>query len=126
MGFLLSIGIAFAQGGTGANGGGGHDGGTGSPAGGISITLPNPLACTGGGSNIECVLNKIINALLLFSAPIATIMILIGAFQILTAAGNPEKVTTGRNTILYAVLGFAIILLAKGIVLIITSIVTGP
>lgn len=53
------------------------------------------------------------------AAAIATIMILVGAYQILFAAGNPEKLETGKKTILYTVIAYAILLLSWGIVSII-------
>jgi hypothetical protein len=87
------------------------------PAGGVSITLINPLECKlPGYEGFGCVAQAIINALFYISIPLVSIMVLIGGFQILTAAGNPEKFTKGRNTILYAVLGFAIIIIGLGAV----------
>ncbi|MEE8131627.1 MAG: pilin [Candidatus Paceibacterota bacterium] len=79
------------------------------------VTLPNPL----GADNITDILKNIVNYLIKIGAPILAIMILIGGFQILTAGDNPEKVKTGRHTILYSVIGYAIILSAWGIVAII-------
>lgn len=43
---------------------------------------------------------------------IAFIFIILGAFSIITAGGSPEKVQTGRNYILYAVIGVVLALLA--------------
>jgi len=53
----------------------------------------------------------------IFTILIAFVMILvvIGAFRILTSAGDPEKVRKGRNYILYAAIGLAVALLAKAI-----------
>lgn len=79
------------------------------------VPLPNPI----GSNDITDILKKIVNYLIKIGAPILAIMILIGGFQILTAGGNPEKVKTGRHTILYSVIGYAIILSAWGIVAII-------
>lgn len=45
----------------------------------------------------------------------AIIFIIWGAFQIMTAAGAPEKVATGRNYIIYAIIGLIIGLLARSI-----------
>lgn len=78
----------------------------------ITINLPNPLRCNEFG----CVATAIINALFTVSIPVVSIMILVGAFQILTAGGSPEKVTKGRDTIFWAVVGFFVILVANGIV----------
>ena len=46
---------------------------------------------------------------------IATIMVIFGAFTITTAGGDPSKLSTGKNYILYAMIGFAIALLAAAI-----------
>jgi hypothetical protein len=46
---------------------------------------------------------------------IVGIMIIIGAFSIITAGGSPEKVTSGRNLILYAVIGMVVAWFAKAI-----------
>ncbi|HDH31271.1 MAG TPA: hypothetical protein ENH26_00670 [Candidatus Wolfebacteria bacterium] len=82
------------------------------------VTIPNPL----GAKDITDVLKKIVDYLIKIGAPILAIMILVGGFQILTAGGNLEKVITGRHTILYSVIGYAIILSAWGIIAIIKTI----
>jgi len=46
---------------------------------------------------------------------LAGIFIIIGAMTLLMAAGNPEKVTSGRNYIMYAAIGLIVGLLAKAI-----------
>ena len=46
---------------------------------------------------------------------IVGLMIAIGAFTIMTAAGAPEKVTAGRNYILYAVIGMIVAFFARAI-----------
>ena len=43
------------------------------------------------------------------------IMIIWGGVTLVTAGGAPEKVTSGRNYIVYALIGFAIALLAKAL-----------
>jgi len=43
------------------------------------------------------------------------LMVLFGAFTLLTAAGAPEKVTSGRNYIIYAMIGMVVALFAKAI-----------
>lgn len=75
----------------------------------LNVSLPNPLKA----QSVEQLLNGVAAFLLTIAVPIATIMIIIGGFQILTAAGNPEKVQLGRKTIVYAVIGLAIIALFR-------------
>jgi hypothetical protein len=88
-------------------------------SGSIDLSTINPLACT----DLGCVAGKIISAIYYISIPIVSIMVLWGGFQILSAGGNPEQVKTGGKTILYAAVGFIVILLAGGVVDIIKSIV---
>ncbi|GEM_PF-1221786 len=92
--------------------------------GGDTITLTNPLNCpdNGGGSGFQCVAEAIISALFKISIPIVAIMVLIGGFQLMTAGGDAEKVKSGRRTLLYAVVGFAVITIANGVVYIIQDI----
>jgi len=79
------------------------------------ITLPNPLQA----KTFQELIQRIVNWLLVIGAPILVLMIIIGAFQIMTGAGNPEKITMGRRTITYAVFGYALLLISNGIILII-------
>ena len=46
---------------------------------------------------------------------VAALLVIIGAFNIMTAAGSPDKITSGRNFILYAAIGLAVGLLARAI-----------
>jgi hypothetical protein len=84
------------------------------------VELINPL----GTTNIIQIINNVLNYLIYISVPILAIMILVGGFQILTARDNPEKIQSGRKTLMYAVIGFAIILISKGVALIILKIMT--
>jgi len=87
--------------------------------GGSPSDLKNPL---GEGSTFITVINNILNYLIYISVPILAIMILIGGFQILTARGEPAKIVSGKQTITYAVIGFTIILISKGVALILLTI----
>lgn len=87
----------------------------------VVITLPNPLA---PASNLFELLTAIINALRVYIAPpILGLVVMYGAFQMLFAAGDPTKFAIGKKTILYAVIGYAIILIANGVALIIQDLV---
>jgi len=73
-----------------------------------SNTFTNPLNFT----NIEELLRGLSNWAIAIASPIAALMIIVGAYQLLFSGGDPEKVKTGRQTILYTVIAYAIILLA--------------
>ncbi|MDP3901414.1 MAG: pilin [bacterium] len=75
-----------------------------------------------GSQTIGELLNRIAGYLIEISIPIVAIMVIIGGFQMLFSSGDPEKFKKGKNTILYAAAGFAIVLLAKGITSIIENI----
>jgi hypothetical protein len=46
----------------------------------------------------------------------AVIMIIVGGFRYITSGGASEKVTSAKNTILYAVIGLVVVALAQVIV----------
>lgn len=92
------------------------------PGGGVGqgpITLLNPL----GTESIIEIVNRVLNFLIYISVPILALMILVGGFQILTARDSPEKVQNGRKTIMWASIGFVVILASKGVALILLKII---
>jgi len=54
---------------------------------------------------------------------LAGIFVVLGAFNIVTSSGSPEKVTSGRNYVLYAAIGLAVAFLARAIPAIVRMIV---
>ena len=84
-----------------------------------STKLDNPL----GTNSIIEIISNVLDWLIIYSIPILALMILIGGFQILTARDKPEQITSGRKTIQWAVVGFVIILISKGIALILLNII---
>ncbi|MDI6717916.1 MAG: hypothetical protein QMD86_02665 [Patescibacteria group bacterium] len=86
---------------------GGSPGEAGGSPGITSVDLPNPL----GTTDIFALVNRAIGILFKIAAPIATIMILYGAYEILTSAGDPKKLESGKNVIKYSIIGLAIIAL---------------
>ena len=61
-------------------------------------------------------LNSIVNWLFTILLIVAVIFILIAAFNFITAAGDPEKVKTARQFVIYALIGVVVALLARGLV----------
>lgn len=91
-------------------------------AGGVTlppVSLPNPLNLTG----VSGVLNAVTSALYDISIPLVAILVIVGALQILFAGGKPEGIQKGKKTLLWTVVGFAIILTARGIVALITELI---
>lgn len=77
------------------------------------------------GRDFSYIVGKIADFLLLIGAPIAALMALYAAFQMITAGGNSEKFKSGMKTLLYAAIGFVVLLMAEGIANVIQKIFTG-
>lgn len=63
--------------------------------------------------------------LLDLAMPLCGIMVIVGGFQMMTAAGNPEKFSKGKRTLIFAATGFVIVLFASSIVPLLKSILGG-
>jgi hypothetical protein len=88
-----------------------------------SVTLVNPLGsnCT----SLTCPVTSVSNFLFTIAIPLSAIIILVGGFQMMTAAGDPEKFSKGKKTLLYAVIGFVVILLAGSVATLIQNTFSG-
>jgi hypothetical protein len=71
-----------------------------------------PANLTGGGSILMNVVNILIGAV----GIISVIMVIIGAIQLTVSSGNSDSVRKAKDTILFAVIGVVIALLAFAIV----------
>jgi hypothetical protein len=72
--------------------------------------------------DFETLVNNIISFLLTLALALVPIIIIIGAYFIMTAGGDPAKVAKGKNIIIYSLIALVIILLAKSLVAIIKEI----
>ena len=109
----LFVTQALAQSGGGTN-----------PPGGEQVIDLKDLSPLGTCGKLDCILVKILDFVFYLAIPLTSIMVLWGGFQILTAAGNPEKVKTGGKTVLYAAVGFAVVILSKAVSYLITDIIS--
>jgi hypothetical protein len=85
-----------------------------------SVKLPNAF---GEGTTIGSLFEKFTSLLTVAVSALASFMIIIGAFQIMTAAGDPGKFAKGKQIITYAVIGFIVFLLANLIVNVISELI---
>lgn len=67
------------------------------------------------------IFSTIINILLFLIGAISVVMIVFAGFQYATSGGDAGKVTTAKNTILYAVIGIVVALLAYAIIRFVTN-----
>lgn len=59
---------------------------------------------------------RIVQTLVFIVGAVSVLMIVIGAINYATSAGNPDRAKSAGQTILYAIIGIIIALLAQGIV----------
>jgi len=88
-----------------------------------AISLTDPL----GGHETFTTVSTAVAGFLFWdvAAPLSIIMVLVGAFQLITSSGDPEKVSQGRKTVMYAAIGLVVALIAGGAVSIIRSFISG-
>ena len=65
---------------------------------------------------IVSVLGKILTALQMILYAAAGVFVLIAAFTFLTAGGDPEKVSSARDKIVYALIAVVVAVIATGLV----------
>ena len=98
-----------------------------------SIVGPSGGSCTIGSINcttekwgLFCVLNTIYAVTdwaFLIIVAIVIILVILGALNIMTSAGSPEKVKAGRDQIMYAAIGMLVAIIARAVPSIVRAIV---
>ncbi len=93
----------------------------------LAIPAVNVLA-QGGQQTVPTVpvmqvLNRIVDWLFTILLVVAAIFIIIAAFYFITAAGNPETIAKARNFVLYALVGVAVAVASRGLVVLVQQIV---
>ena len=84
-------------------------------SGGVNCANPGddvPQTLFGAGS----IFNTIVNILLFIIGAISVIMLIWGGIRYTTSAGNSASVTSAKNTIMYAIIGLVIAVLAYAVV----------
>lgn len=76
------------------------------------ITIPNPLKA----ATFPELLDYIIDFIFILALGIAPIMIIVAGFYFITAAGDPAKIQTAKQIILYTLIGLLIVFSAKGLI----------
>lgn len=77
-----------------------------------------PFNATDLDCGVCCLLNSVYTVtdwIFIFLMALSALMIILGAFNYVTSAGDPGKTEKGRNYIMYAAIGIAIALFAKAI-----------
>lgn len=85
-------------------------------------TLPTG---TNSVTAIVTIIERLANWIFTILMAVAVIMLLLAAFNWLTSAGNEDKLSSARKMLIWALVGIAVALAARGLVAIIRALVTG-
>lgn len=77
--------------------------------------FPDPLQ----GATLDSIFSRILSGLVMLGGLAVTVVIIWGAYILMFSEGNPKKIETAKKTILYAVVGYGILLLAGAVRLVI-------
>jgi hypothetical protein len=94
--------------------------GTAAPQNSFKVTIKNPLAFNG---TIDQIIDNILNFLLTIGVPIAGLMFVWAGFLLLTSGGQEKTVATAKKTMIYAAIGLAVLILSKGLVALVKTII---
>jgi uncharacterized membrane protein len=73
--------------------------------------------CTAGSNfNLSTIATSIVNIFSWIVGVVAVIMIIVGGFRYITSGGSSEKISSAKNTLIYAIIGLIIVALAQFIV----------
>jgi len=74
-------------------------------------------------SAVISIINTLANWVFSVLIALAVIMLLLAAFNWLTSAGNEEKISSARKMLIWALVGIAVALAAKGLVMIVEALI---
>lgn len=67
------------------------------------------------------ILTSVVRLFLTAAAVIAVIMVIIGGFKYVLSTGDPAKINSAKNTILFAIIGLAVALMAQVIIVFVVN-----
>jgi hypothetical protein len=79
----------------------------------------NPLRTT----SFVGIINNILTLLFNFALVLSPIMIVVAGIMFVTAGGSPDRVSTAKRILLWTVVGFVIVILARGLIAVLRIII---
>jgi hypothetical protein len=89
----------------------------------ILAQIESPPMGPTSASGVIAIVNTITNWIFTIFLAAAVIFIIMAAVQFLTSGGDPGKVANARNSLLYALVGVAVAVLAKALIALVRLIV---
>lgn len=87
-------------------------------------SIPTAGVTINAQADVIVLIARIIDWALYLSGAIAVIFVIIGGYRYLTAGGNEEAATKGKNSVINAIIGLVIIMLAYVIITVVTNFLT--
>ena len=69
-----------------------------------------------GATDIDVVIKNVTNVLLFLVGAVSVIMLVLGGFKYVTSNGNADQIKSAKNTIMYAVIGLVVAIIAYAVV----------
>ena len=82
---------------------------------------PNELVCPTAACDLTQMFLLIIRDILQLIPVVAVLAIIVGGFQMISSAGNEERLIRAKRTVLWAVLGLAVAILSFSIIAIVKN-----
>ena len=76
-----------------------------------TVCYCNPLS----GDGLESIIDPIISFIFKISVVVVPVLVIYGAFMIITAAGDVSKVEQAKKIIFWTLIGFVVVLLSRGV-----------
>lgn len=84
-----------------------------------TIQICNPLQ----SGDLTDIVGNILDILFNFALVLTPLMVVVAGIMFVTAGGSPERISTAKRILLWTAVGFVIILLAKGLIVVIRAII---
>lgn len=77
---------------------------------------PSSAICKSSGDDVGAIVKNVVNVLLYILGIISVIMIIVGGIRYTTSGGDSSGVKSAKDTILYAIIGLVVAIMAYAIV----------
>ena len=89
-----------------------------------AATGPTPeVLPTWTATGVLRLITRITNWIFTFLIAIVVIMVLVSAYMFVTAGGNPDQQAKARMILIYALIGFAVGMIARGIIALVSAVI---
>lgn len=79
-----------------------------------------------GQTSLSNLIVEVVRLLLLFAGGVAIVFVIIGGYYYITSGGNEETAEKGKKTLINAIIGIVVIVLAYAIINVIANLVSNP